>query len=650
MNFTRPETSGDSVGIANAASRALVVLTATAVTILALLAIPRPASADWHPLAPVNSSGLNTGPVATETDSDGSAAGLWIFNYNGGPALEHYSADGQTLGWSFATDYTLPGSGEINYASALATDYAHHVLYVGDSENDRIVSFDVSGTSATALHQSPDGVLTECPGSGCPAAGNADGQFDGISDIAFYNGEVYAADPRNARIQVFDASLNYERSITSAGWTPPIDDGPEGYHPNNMAVNPADGDLYLAMSDNETIEVYSSSGTYLRSLTVPYGSVWTLAIDGTNNVLYVSAGSAIFALDPFTGAQLGEVKDYADDWLSAGVFGLVVQPAERVLLTGYWYEFASEDWRSDIVDRFGYDAAPTCLHPTSATEINTAVAINLSCTDTTASPAITYEITAQPAHGTISGFNSSIGGLTYAPTQNFAGADSFRFRAHSNTGVSGEYTAQITVSDGPVIRKSANLVPLAPGVRILLPGSDTWILLEEAKLIPVGTIIDARNGRAQLTMANADGSTYTGDFWGGVFQVVQGSGSNPITTLKLRDDIAGKPTETFKASSKGVVIARKRGKRKNGLWGSGKGKFRTSGRGGSASVRGTIWWVANYANGTAFKVARGVVKVTPLHCPAFDLKAGRSAFIYFENQNAPFIGKRKHKLVRDCNH
>jgi hypothetical protein len=45
------------------------------------------------------------------------------------------------------------------------------------------------------------------------------------------------------------------------------------------------------------------------------------------------------------------------------------------------------------------------------------------------------------------------------------------------------------------------------------------------------------------------------------------------------------------------------------LWGSGKGKFTTKGRYASATVRGTIWQVADFCNGTQVTVKRGLVAV-----------------------------------------
>jgi hypothetical protein len=48
------------------------------------------------------------------------------------------------------------------------------------------------------------------------------------------------------------------------------------------------------------------------------------------------------------------------------------------------------------------------------------------------------------------------------------------------------------------------------------------------------------------------------------------------------------------------------------LWGSGKGKFKTSGKYASATVRGTIWLTQDECDGTLVRVKRGTVSVRDL--------------------------------------
>jgi hypothetical protein len=50
-------------------------------------------------------------------------------------------------------------------------------------------------------------------------------------------------------------------------------------------------------------------------------------------------------------------------------------------------------------------------------------------------------------------------------------------------------------------------------------------------------------------------------------------------------------------------------RKKRRLWSSAKGSFRTAGRHGAATVRGTRWLTEERCNGTYFRVRRGKVKV-----------------------------------------
>jgi hypothetical protein len=45
------------------------------------------------------------------------------------------------------------------------------------------------------------------------------------------------------------------------------------------------------------------------------------------------------------------------------------------------------------------------------------------------------------------------------------------------------------------------------------------------------------------------------------------------------------------------------------LWGSGTGAFRTRGRYAAAVVRGTVWLVQDFCDGTLTRVAQGSVSV-----------------------------------------
>ena len=87
-----------------------------------------------------------------------------------------------------------------------------------------------------------------------------------------------------------------------------------------------------------------------------------------------------------------------------------------------------------------------------------------------------------------------------------------------------------------------------------------------------------------------------------------------ITDLVMKGQIARSQCAPLKGARAAAVDAKK--KKKKGpksvlgkLWGNGKGKFRTSGKYSSATVRGTIWLVEDRCDGTLTKVSRGTVSV-----------------------------------------
>jgi len=92
---------------------------------------------------------------------------------------------------------------------------------------------------------------------------------------------------------------------------------------------------------------------------------------------------------------------------------------------------------------------PIAIDQNTTTPEDTAKAITLSGTDVDGD-SLTYSITTNPTYGTLSG---SAPGLTYTPTANYHGTDSFRFNVNDCTGDSAEATIHITitsVSDAPI--------------------------------------------------------------------------------------------------------------------------------------------------------------------------------------------------------
>jgi hypothetical protein len=169
----------------------------------------------------------------------------------------------------------------------------------------------------------------------------------------------------------------------------------------------------------------------------------------------------------------------------------------------------------------------------------------------------------------------------------------------------------------PVNGKTVTVAPKSGRVLIKVPGSNKFVPLGVLQSIPVGSIVDATNGRVTLTSIDENGIEQSADFYEGRFQVFQAAGG-ALVTLRLR---GGDFSSCPKAGSS--ARASKRSGRK--LWGSGSGRFRTQGNFGSASVRGTIWLTVDQCKGTLFKVRRGVVTVSDFVADkTLSLPAGQS--------------------------
>jgi hypothetical protein len=142
--------------------------------------------------------------------------------------------------------------------------------------------------------------------------------------------------------------------------------------------------------------------------------------------------------------------------------------------------------------------------------------------------------------------------------------------------------------------------PVSGTVKVKLKGTNRFIDLASAKGIPLGSTIDVKAGRIQLSSVPKRGGTaQTATFFGGVFKITQPGG---ITDLKLNEALAP-------CAKRAAAAARKKKPKSRRLWGQGSGAFRTTGRYSAATVRGTKWLVQDSCSGTLTRVTQGVVKV-----------------------------------------
>lgn len=142
------------------------------------------------------------------------------------------------------------------------------------------------------------------------------------------------------------------------------------------------------------------------------------------------------------------------------------------------------------------------------------------------------------------------------------------------------------------------------------PGVNCRPLNGEA-LVGIGAYLDTSRGAAKLETPRADGTDAGTIVYAGLFRLKQARQQNAILVAELQGQLpTGCP-----ATRRARIRATPRGtKRKSGLprrrlWSDGSGRFRATGRYGSATVRGTKWLIEERCSGTFVDVRRGSVEV-----------------------------------------
>ena len=192
---------------------------------------------------------------------------------------------------------------------------------------------------------------------------------------------------------------------------------------------------------------------------------------------------------------------------------------------------------------------PTANSQSVATGFNTARAITLSGSDPD-SPALTltYTVTTAPARGTLSGTAPN---LTYTPTANYQGSDSFTFTVSNGQKTSAAATVSITVAAGtPTANSQSVNVNLNLPRTITLTGTDP----DSPALALTYTVVTApANGTLSGTAPNltyTPNPNYTGsDSF--TFRVSNGQNTSAAATVALT--VIGQPTISSFTPASGPV-------------------------------------------------------------------------------------------------
>jgi hypothetical protein len=191
----------------------------------------------------------------------------------------------------------------------------------------------------------------------------------------------------------------------------------------------------------------------------------------------------------------------------------------------------------------------------------------------------------------------------------------------------------------PILGKTINVS--STGL-VLIKLHGVFVPLTEVRQIPVGTVINALKGTLILTTAVPGGKhhgvfeakkkkskaktkTQKGSFGGAVFKVTQ-SRSGLANVALVENAFKGAPSfASCKAKGKKASAAAVSKKVLQLLHSSAHGKFRTTGRYAAATVRGTVWTIADRCDGTLTHAIKDSVTVSDfVHHKTIILRPGHS--------------------------
>ena len=166
---------------------------------------------------------------------------------------------------------------------------------------------------------------------------------------------------------------------------------------------------------------------------------------------------------------------------------------------------------------------------------------------------------------------------------------------------------EVFVSVPPCSSATRRLIR-GPWASAAVPGlkGRRFIPLQEARQVPIGSLLDTRRGTAGVVSArNSSGATQLGRFSAGVFQVLQSRArrARGLTELRLK----GSSFSRCRTAGRGAQASA--GRRIRRLRSNAGGRFRTRGRHSAATVRGTKWTTTDRCDGTLTTVTRGRVAV-----------------------------------------
>lgn len=230
--------------------------------------------------------------------------------------------------------------------------------------------------------------------------------------------------------------------------------------------------------------------------------------------------------------------------------------------------------------------------------------ITIPAGSTTATTSVT--VSADHAPYTV-GLSNSRGGMlssgaTTATTSPLAGIANV---APGAGGAGEQLVLGVRQGPGPVLNNTFELSVLSGTIRYHRPGEGYQTLASGSIRLPLGSVVDATNGHAVITVeVDAQHTVQQAELWEGKFGVFQ-MGNPAVTELRL----AGGDYSACAGTSRKKRARKSAGGTVRHLWANAKGRFRTKGRFASATIRGTQWLTEDLCLATRITVAEGIVAV-----------------------------------------
>ena len=361
-------------------------------------------------------------------------------------------------------DQTAANEGDIRIASGSPSNQPPSALNPGDQTGNpgSNASLQINATDAEggALTYSACGLP---PGLSInPSTGHISGTISPSAPAgSSYDVNVFVTDPAGN-----SATVAFEWTLVNNA--PPA------------LVNPGD----QTSAEGETISLQLAA-------TDPDGDALTFSAAGLPPGL---------SIEPATGLVAGTL-----DFDVAGVYGVSVTVGDGRGGTAD----ATFNWTVTNVNR-----PPTALSFGQMLAEDTPQPLTLSGVDPDGD-ALTFTVTAQPAHGTLSGDGAS---LTYMPAPNYNGPDSFAYTASDGALTSETATVSLVVTpvaDPPVLASVGDQT-IAEGTLLMftLTGSDPDgdTLTYGSSALPAGASLDASSGVFNWTPDSEQSGSYTVTF------------------------------------------------------------------------------------------------------------------------------------------